>query len=240
MKRMSVRIQWRYAVAAVTLGFVLILTQTGQGHLGPEEPLNFFKNYFVTGDYVVGGVDLEPVSGKQGFLRGTIPMSGVPDDAEILAAFLYWEMIVTGFDPVEDILVGSKFRDVDISTFAKLIGEEVLSPATAPCWSSGGGSNATYTLRTFRADVLRLLQIGGEADVLRHGRHLVNDGDLDAHIKPLHTVELPDAGAGNKVPNSDFTEEVQKDRDSPGTRCRLLPLPRAPPSSSPIATQTIR
>ena len=136
MKRMSVRIQWRYAVAAVTLGFVLILTQTGQGHLGPEEPLNFFKNYFVTGDYVVGGVDLEPVSGKQGFLRGTIPMSGVPDDAEILAAFLYWKMIVTGFDPVEDILVGSKFRDVDISTFAKLIGEEVLSPATAPCWSS--------------------------------------------------------------------------------------------------------
>ena len=58
-------------------------------------PYLYAKSYTVTGDYAVGGVDLLPDSMSSGFLTGTIPMSGVPANADILAAFLYWETIST-------------------------------------------------------------------------------------------------------------------------------------------------
>jgi len=46
--------------------------------------LAFFKNYFITGDYVVGGV------GLAGSGRGDILIEGVPAGTDIAAAFLYW------------------------------------------------------------------------------------------------------------------------------------------------------
>ena len=48
----------------------------------PTPPLQFFKNYFVTGDYVVGG------AGMNGNGQGTINISGVPADSDVVAAFL--------------------------------------------------------------------------------------------------------------------------------------------------------
>jgi hypothetical protein len=57
----------------------------------PAISLPYANRYLVTGNYVTGNVDLSQASGGGGFLQGTIHMSGVPANAEILAAHLYWE-----------------------------------------------------------------------------------------------------------------------------------------------------
>src|SRR5690348_15674201 len=63
------------------------------------QSLQPFKNYFVTGDYVVGGVGLRGL-GSGGFATGTInipdkntPTMSVPDGADVVAAFLYWQTV---------------------------------------------------------------------------------------------------------------------------------------------------
>ena len=84
--------------ATITLGplsFILLLAQPAGQAQGALEALPFSNSYSITGNYVVGGVDLAPQSGANGFVTGTIPMSGVPANADILAAFLYWETIWT-------------------------------------------------------------------------------------------------------------------------------------------------
>ena len=87
------------------VGFVLLLVQP----VHAADSLDFFKNYFVTGDYAAKGVglrgtgSLDQATGEslaQGTI--TIPSCGandqiklecVPTDATIIAAFLYWETI---------------------------------------------------------------------------------------------------------------------------------------------------
>ncbi|MCK7510072.1 MAG: hypothetical protein MZV70_42570 [Desulfobacterales bacterium] len=47
--------RWRASVALLSLGFALLFGPAGAGAAGP---LTFFKNYFITGDYAVGGASL--------------------------------------------------------------------------------------------------------------------------------------------------------------------------------------
>src|SRR5262245_48064100 len=73
-------------LCALTLVFpVLALAQS------PD--LKHFTTFTLTGDYVVAGVDLRPQSQGNGFVTGTIQVSGVPANADIVAAYLYWETI---------------------------------------------------------------------------------------------------------------------------------------------------
>src|SRR3954468_23457995 len=58
----------------------------------PPDALSFFKNYFITGDYVVAGVGLRG-QGVNGVATGSIQVSGVPAGADIAAAFLYWQVV---------------------------------------------------------------------------------------------------------------------------------------------------
>src|SRR5215472_15404414 len=65
--------------------------------------LNYFKNYFLTGDYVVGGVGLQgkgtpdPVTAgivggsNTSYATGTIHFNAVPAGADVMGAFLYWQ-----------------------------------------------------------------------------------------------------------------------------------------------------
>ena len=76
------------AVQAACFGLVLLAAQPAVA----QEDLAFFKNYFVTGDYVVGGVSLRG-TGVGGIATGSISISGVPARADILAAFLYWQTV---------------------------------------------------------------------------------------------------------------------------------------------------
>ena len=179
------RLAKRSTAGPVSLGFVLLFGQA-VGYAQTPEALPFSKSYLVTGNYVVGSVDLAPQSGANGFITGTIPMSGVPANADILAAFLYWETISTQNDQVN----GVRFRDQAVTAVSSR--SKLLDGNTAQCWSSGGGSGASYMMTMFRADVLRLLPAEYE-DGRPTGRRLVNG---------LHTVTLPEAGTGNQVPSS--------------------------------------
>ena len=79
----------------------------------PPISLPYSNGYLVTGNYVVGGVDLKAASRGDGFLTGTISMSGVPQDAEVLSAFLYWETIAASPAQLDR---GARFRGQLVDT----------------------------------------------------------------------------------------------------------------------------
>ena len=115
-----------------------------------QDALPFAKSYTLAGDYAVGGVDLAPVAGGSGFLTGTIRMSGIPENADILAAFLYWETISTAKSQVD----GARFRGAPL-TVVKASSAQ-LTGASAACKPITGPS-AVPTMTMYRADVLHLL-----------------------------------------------------------------------------------
>jgi hypothetical protein len=191
-------------IAICCLG-LSIATQIGDAQ-SPPSGLKFFKNYFVTGGSVTGNVDFGSQSGGGGFATGVIPISGVPQDADILGAFLYWETIASGAQ--SSTVTGPMFHGFDISTVTKQIGSQTLSANYAACWSSGGGSGATYTMATYRTDVLRFLPIGDDPTKPGYGKRLANSADLATQFpnatdpRNAHTVVLPEAGTGNQVPQT--------------------------------------
>src|SRR5262245_13307030 len=153
-------------------GFLLLSAPLGQA----ADTLNFFKNYFVTGDVIVAGVGLRStgqpdgfglgdiyigVNNQQGVLQpgvpctdasGIVPCStagAVP--AQPIAAFLYWETEETVPDPAStDGFFNSN------AIVGKLVGDQ-NNPA---CWSSSGpGGPPQAKGRVYRADVLRFLPI---------------------------------------------------------------------------------
>src|SRR5439155_25757712 len=88
------------ATTALALLLVFGCVQPGLA----QTPLKIFKNYFVTGDYVVAGwVEAQPDG--SGFAPGTISVpdlkqpgqngvpTTVPAGAEIVAAYLYWATV---------------------------------------------------------------------------------------------------------------------------------------------------
>ena len=78
--------RWKTSVALLSLGLVWLLAQPAQAQSGP---LSFFKNYFITGDYAVGGTSLWQKGSSDGKAAVEISVPGVPDGADILAAYLY-------------------------------------------------------------------------------------------------------------------------------------------------------
>src|SRR5262245_24746697 len=206
------RLLWLYPVAllvAVGLATVLVQAAAPNQDTAGIVSLPLANGYLVTGNYVVGSVDLPHQGTPDGFLTGTVHMSGVPAEAEILSAFLYWETIATS--PAQ--LEGVKFRGHpihmdDIRVVKK--SSASLTGSTASCFSSGGGSGATYTMYMMRADVRRLLPLEVGANDWSTRKRLVNDADLENFVLPdgtlaplpYHTVTLPEAGTGNQVPQS--------------------------------------
>ena len=159
------------------------------------DALQFFKNYFVTGDYVVGGVGLRGM-GVNGIATGYIEIGvndkpGVPEGVDILAAFLYWQAVTkdaTGdagavgvtFGPWTQSVPTSKGTGIPLSVTGKPFGK-VLGTGTPPCWSSGGGTGGgggAYKTYTYRTDVLRFLKLDEDT-----GKYRVNG---------WYQVQLPD------------------------------------------------
>jgi len=160
----------------------LLLLQGAPTVAQTPDALSFFKNYFITGDYTVGGVGLRNL-GVNGIATGSIPVTGVPASADVLAAFLYWQVVTKGSAGADAGNVGVTFRGYPLSAAGTEPFGKVLGTGTPPCWSSGGGtgpSNGTNQTYTYRADVLRYFDVDAQT-----GKFTVNGA---------HQVQLPDGG----------------------------------------------
>ena len=179
------------AVLVAITGAILLQLHQGPAVISALAPdgLTFFKNYFLTGDYVVGGVGLRG-KGVYGLATGSITIDQVPAGADIVAAFLYWQVVSKSTLGPDSGSAGATFRDIPLSTpagpFAKVLGQA----GTAPCWSSGGSTGAAsgkHRTYTYRTDVLRFFAADEQTGKLR--------------VNGTHRVQVPDSGPyGNSVP----------------------------------------
>ncbi len=151
---------------------------------GSATPLNYFKNYFVTGDYVTGAVGLQGL-GVEGLATGAIPIQGVPAGADLVAAYLYWQVATNPSAGPDSGSIGATFNGYPLSTedgpFARALGEGAMS-CSLP--STNGPQKRTYTYRT---DVLRFFPIGEDGKFAANGQH---------------TVQVPDSGPGGAAPSA--------------------------------------
>ena len=187
----SGRIVARTPVFLVVLALSL-LVQTGFAQDTP--PLKFGNNYFVTGDYVVGGVGLKGLGDASGYAKRNInipdttygPSAGVPDGADVVAAFLYWQTV--DFN-------GSRTGQKGFFRGKPIVGVSLGNPATPVSWSNGGcagESGGNKTIVTYRADVRDYLPI----DPIT-GRTQVGNSQTPV----AYEVRLADSGSnGNTVP----------------------------------------
>jgi len=152
-----------------------------------NSPLQLFKDYFVTGDYVVGGVGLRGLGDSSGYATKTIniPDSGngpngvsqpnataVPAGADVVAAFLYWQTVESS----QSNFAGQQgfFNQIAIK------GDILGNPNAPVSWSSGGcvgASNGAKTLRTYRADVRPYLNQDSNGEVVGNGSYEVRLAD---------------------------------------------------------------
>ena len=187
--------------AATALLGLCALSLFVQGSLAATgDALTLHKNYFVTGDYVIGGVGMRgwgmPDASARAIIGGsnvnystdTIHLAGVPADADIVAAYLYWETLESSANASAGM---GLFR-------GKLISGDQIAPAgTLACRGVGDNTDPTFrpqSLRVYRADVLRYLPFTAAPNGAPTSRRLVNDSDLRAARLPLTVVTLPDRG----------------------------------------------
>ena len=124
------------------LGILTLLPQS----MWAADALNFFNNWFVTGDYVVAGVGLRGLGAKNGGLAtGTINVTGVPSNGQPIAAFLYWSTVESSTTP----------SGANGSFNGKAITGNVLGSPNSPC-AGNTGAAAGFV---YRADVLRFLPV---------------------------------------------------------------------------------
>src|SRR5262249_4198852 len=150
--------------ATVALGLLLLFGFSGTGLAQtPDPPLNFFKNYIVTGDSVIGGVGLRGLGDASGFATGAINIpdtanypnaKAVPAGADIVAAFLYWQTV----EKAQSTFAGQN----GFFNGHAITGRPLGNPNAPTSWSAGGcsgSSQGTTTLRTYRADIRPFLNI---------------------------------------------------------------------------------
>ena len=146
-----------------------------------DGPLKYLTSSFVTGDVVVGGTSLFR-KGVNGFATQNINISGVPANAEILSAYLYVQTTARESAGEDAAIAGAKFKGFSLNTpgvnggpVAKALN---WADGTQACWSYGW--NPRRRLITYRADVLRFLEINPST-----GKHIANGN---------HVVQVADAG----------------------------------------------
>lgn len=182
---------------ALVLALVLVLG-LAQASLAQNPDFKIFKNYFVTGDYVVAGWNKGAPDGTP-YAPGTISIPDtkqmnlaleqrqVPKGADIVAAYLYWATV----EGNQSAQIGKQafFNGYSIS------GTVLGNPNAPVSWSSGGCSgsaNGSKTMRFYRADVRPYLPLDTAAASPTFGA-LVASGNIP--------VRLADSGSnGNTAP----------------------------------------
>ena len=150
--------------ALVCVLCLLVFAEGGRAQSNSNQ-LAIFKNYFVTGDYVVGGWIKGASDGKLATGTITIPdgkqppqanvPSSVPVGADIVAAYLYWET-VESTNPGSQTGVNGTFNGYAIS------GANPPNQNAPTSWSGGGcagNNNGSKTLHVYRADVKPYLPV---------------------------------------------------------------------------------
>ena len=161
-----------------------LLLQHG-AHTTAQTPdaLSFFKNYFITGDYVAGGTSLWR-QGVNGVATEDIVVSGVPEGVDVLAAFLY---VQTAEMAPGSGIDNARFNGHDFGPGARSIAKALnWDLATRPCWSIGWAGGRR--LVTYRTDVLRFLPIGPDGKYAVNGAHSL--------VVPDHGIAFGDSDEG--------------------------------------------
>jgi hypothetical protein len=204
------RVGWghRLMSATMALGFLLVLgfaqpaaAQSGAAQ-SANSPLTFGNNFFVTGDYVVGGAQglnnhlvngfgtgtitipdtnpgIQPGSTSTCVIGGKAHTNCVPAGAQIIAALLYWQTVEkVGVMPGQP---GSGqngfFRPVfqgGPQTGYPISGDDLMSQNTVS-YSAGGcsGGSTGKLVRTYRADVRAYLPQDTSGDISANGTYEV-------------------------------------------------------------------
>jgi Bacterial Ig-like domain (group 3) len=173
-----------------------VLAQTG------TNPLNFGNNYFVTGDYVVAGVGLRGL-GVNGLATqqfkmpdaNSVPSTGVPPGADIVAALLFWETVESsGTFAGQNGFFRPMVPNGPATPGYPIIGAILGNPNAPVSWSAGGcsgNSQGSKTMVVYSADVRALLPVDSNGSVLA--------GNILAPM--TYEVSLADSGSnGGGVP----------------------------------------
>jgi len=128
---------FRNVVAVLSVSLMLMSSQQrGQAQAADALPLS--KGFLVTGNDVVGGVDLDPQAIDKGFITGTIPMNEVPAGADVIAAYLYRETISTNVAQVNGVRFrGSPVAVIKASACARLLFQKNLGGKQVPSRAGG-------------------------------------------------------------------------------------------------------
>jgi len=182
-----------------------------------QVPPTIFKNYFVTGDYVVSG--WEERSSANGFATGTISVPDckqaraitgqllgcpqtpqtlpIPTGADIVAAYFYWATV----EGNQTLFVGQQA----VFNGYKVVGSVLGNPNAPTSWSSGGctgSSTGSKTMRMYRADVRPFLPVDLNPNSSTFGALAAQVVAQDGTISPI-TVQIADSGStGNTQPNA--------------------------------------
>ena len=170
---------------AVTVGAPVSAQPNAASLDAPANALNFKNNWFLTGDYAVGGIGMRGL-GVNGFATGAISISGVPANADIIAAYLYWETLdnsgngaSANIHPLANV-PGPSFKPQGVAVASPIVGTP-LGTTASPCWPE-------TSITVYRTDVLQYFP----RDV--NGRQLVNGS---------HVVVLPDSGDASTAPSTE-------------------------------------
>ncbi|MGA2215114.1 MAG: hypothetical protein ABSH31_17705, partial [Bryobacteraceae bacterium] len=174
---------WPKSAFVFGLAFLALLVPAANA----QGPLNYFQNYFVTGDYVVGGVGLYgqganpsasinfsgvPCTSGPGLFASVVPCTAkgaVP--ADIVAAFLYWETIEPNSATTPTATAGIFDGAVTVAGNSSpnssypMSGLPLGSPQVPACVVGGSTESTSSYMRVYRADVLRYLAINSSANV---------------------------------------------------------------------------
>jgi hypothetical protein len=162
-----------------------------------QSALPFDRSYLVTGNYAVVGVDLLPQASDCStwapgcYAKGNItvttcpttnpaPGSCIPDGAEVLAAFMYWEAISA--DPTA--IPAARLGGVSVTQARR---NDLPLPSQGSCLSSSGNQ---LTVSMLRADVLRFFPFQNDSSGKSTGRRQVTG---------IYEVALPEIGNGNNA-----------------------------------------
>jgi sugar lactone lactonase YvrE len=160
---------------------VALLISTGVAPPTAPNPLTLENNYFVTGDFATAGVNLRE-TGSGSVATGTINIpdstsggtQGVPDGADLVDGFLYWETLENTAVPS-----GNTGTFLGYPITGQQIGSDL--PYT------DSGANLSGTLRVYRADVNAYFQLPASFNGARLG-----SGPF--------TITLPDSGPEGHLP----------------------------------------